>query len=182
MLVLQPPELQEESVELGVRDHGPVEHVVGVLVLADLLAQLTRPGGGVDRLFALAHLVSGAIMPDRILSPTLSNLMTSSSSVRVSVLLTTTPLPNAGCDTRSPLEKRWTGGAAGAACTCSSWYLSLYPCRGGATGALPRGAESIDCGISVRNRLGNAGWERPYRCRRKAQLRYRRSFARVMPT
>src|SRR5712691_6755295 len=189
MLLLNAAEVEEEGVELGVGDLGQVEHVVRVLVVADLLAQLLCHGGRLGRLrgllgrgLLLGHFVSGASMPDKILSPTLSNLITSSSSVRVRVLLTTMPLPNAGCDTRSPLENRWTGGAAGAACTWSSWYLSLYPWRGGATGALPRGADSIACGISVRKRLGNAGCERPYRWRRKAQLRYSRSFARVMPT
>jgi hypothetical protein len=42
VLVLYASELEEQRVELGVRDLGPVEHVVGVLVLADLLAQLVR--------------------------------------------------------------------------------------------------------------------------------------------
>src|SRR2546426_6980651 len=52
-------------------------------------------------------------MPLRIFKPTLSNLITSSSSVRVRVLLTTVPAPKAGCETRSPLAKRCTGGGAG---------------------------------------------------------------------
>src|SRR5438132_14020824 len=142
-----------------------------MLVAADQVAQLLDPDRRVDRFLALAHFVSGASMPLRIFSPTLSNLITSSSSVRVSVLLTTVPEPNAGCVTRSPLANLCTVGGAGADSTWRSMYRSLYPWRGGATGALPRGVPRSDCGISVRKRLGNAGWERPYRWRRKAQLR-----------
>src|SRR5207253_3955482 len=114
-----------------------VEHVVGVFVVADLIAQLLRVCRGIVRLrlllgdrahlllgdrrrLLLAHLVSGASMPERIFRPTLSNLMTSSSSVRVSVLLTTVPEPKAGCETRSPLVNRCTGGGAGAASTWRS--------------------------------------------------------------
>src|SRR5260370_15389237 len=104
MLLLNAPEVEEQGVELGVGDLGQVEHVVRVLVVADLLAQLFRHRGGLGRLRGLAgrglllgHLLRGASMPERILSPTLSNLITSSSSVRVRVLLTTVPAPKAGC-------------------------------------------------------------------------------------
>jgi len=96
---LDPPQLEKQAVELGVRDLRRVEHVVRVLMAADLLAQPLRPLGQVSRTFgalALGHFVSGASIPDRILRPALSNLTTSSSSVRVSVLLTTVPEPNEG--------------------------------------------------------------------------------------
>src|SRR4030088_1577486 len=150
-------QLEEQRVVLRVRYLGLVENVVSVLVAADLLTELIDTDRRVDNLLLLGHLLSGASMPLRIFSPALSNLIKSSSSVRVRVLLTTVPAPKAGCFTRSPLAKRWTGGGAGAASTWRSMKRSLYPCRGGATGALPRGAVSIDCGMSVRNRLGNAG-------------------------
>src|SRR6184192_2376091 len=120
-LVLDAAQLQEQRVVLAVRDLRRVEYVVGVLVPPDELAQLLHADRRVDRgLLALRHLVSGANMPLRIFRPTLSNLITSSSSVRVSVLLTTVPAPNAGWLTRSPLANRCTGGGAGAASTCRS--------------------------------------------------------------
>src|SRR6266850_1447872 len=124
-LLLDPAQLEKQRVVLGVGNLGLVQHVVRVLVAADLLAQLFDPDRLVDCLLALAHFVSGASIPLRILRPTLSNLMTSSSSVRVRVLLTTVPAPNAGCLTRSPLAKRCTGGGAGAAWTWRSWNRSL---------------------------------------------------------
>src|SRR5579859_4662475 len=126
MLLLDAPQLQEQAVELRVGDLGRVEHVVRVLVAADLLAQAF---GAADQVaggfFLLAHLVRGASMPERIFSPALSNFTTSSSSVRVSVLLTTVPEPNDGCVTRSPVANRCTGGGAGAAWTWRSWKRSL---------------------------------------------------------
>src|SRR4029077_16842 len=105
---------------------GQVEHVIGVLVVAELVPPRPPRLCGVVHLrllfrdrgylllrdrgrLLLGHFVSGASMPDRILRPTLSNLITSSSSVRVSVLLTTVPEPNDGCETRSPLANLWTG-------------------------------------------------------------------------
>jgi hypothetical protein len=128
MLLFDAAEVQEEGVELGVGDLGQVEHVIRVLVVADLLAQLLRYRGRLGRLrgllgrgLLLGHFVSGASMPERILRPTLSNLITSSSSVRVRVLLTTVPEPKAGWDTRSPLANLCTGGGAGAAWTWRSW-------------------------------------------------------------
>src|SRR5438094_7181363 len=123
-MVRDPVRLQEERVVLGVGDLRSVEDVVSVLVAPDLSAQLLDADGCIDGLAALSfrrrHLVSGASIPLRIFSPTLSNLITSSSSVRVSVLLTTVPAPNAGWVTRSPLENRCTGGGAGAASTWRS--------------------------------------------------------------
>src|SRR3989442_12864483 len=90
-----------------------------MFLMADLLAKFfcTR-SRVVWLLLFLGHFVSGASMPDRIFKPTLSNLITSSSSVRVRVLLTTVPAPKAGCETRSPLAKRCTGGGGGVA---SAW-------------------------------------------------------------
>src|SRR5439155_3039519 len=163
-LLLDAPQVKDQRVELRIRDLRLVEHEVGMLVTPNLLAQSLRAlskgssplagrlGGDVGP----AHFERGASMPDRILRPALSNFTSSSSSVRVSVLFTTVPMPNAGCVTRSPVAKRCTGGGAGAACTCRSWNLSLYPWRGGATGAWPWGEASSDCGMSARKRLGNA--------------------------
>src|SRR4029077_19573601 len=94
--ILDAPELEEQRVVLRVRNLRLVEHVVGVLVTSDQVAQVIDPDRRVDAFFSLAHFVSGASMPLRILRPALSNLTTSSSSVRVSVLLTTVPDPKAG--------------------------------------------------------------------------------------
>src|SRR5207245_11447159 len=102
---------------LGVRTIGRVVHVVGVLVAANQFAQFLHAHRRVNCLFPLRHFVSGASIPLRIFKPTLSNLITSSSSVRVSVLLTTVPAPKAGWVTRSPLANLCTGGGAGAAAT-----------------------------------------------------------------
>src|SRR4029077_17729864 len=106
----------------------------------DLLAELDGPGRRIGDLFSLAHLVSGASIPLRIFRPALSNLITSSSSVRVRVLLTTVPGPNAGCLTRSPLVNRCTSGGAGAGAARRPLEPSLYTLRGGgAGGAAPGG-------------------------------------------
>src|SRR6266550_4984676 len=113
-LLFDPAKLQEQRVVFGVRNLGLVQDVVGVLVAPDVRAQLVDPDRRVDGPLPLAHFVRGASMPLRILRPTLSNLITSSSSVRVRVLLTTVPGPNAGWLTRSPLVNRCTGGGAGA--------------------------------------------------------------------
>src|ERR1700674_1127282 len=123
--LFDPAQLEEQRVVLGVGDLGLVEHVIGVLVTADLRSQLDDPRRGVYEPFSLAHFVSGASMPLRIFRPALSNLITSSSSVRVSVLFTTVPAPNAGCLTRSPLVNRCTRGAAGADGPCRSRKRSL---------------------------------------------------------
>src|SRR5258706_409279 len=130
-LFLDAAQVQHQRVEFRIRDLRLVENEVSVLVAPDLFTQsldsaLTsplagRPGGDVR----LTHFVRGASMPDRILRPDLSNFTSSSSSVRVSVLFTTVPIPNAACVTRSPVAKRCTGGPPGAACTRPSWNLSL---------------------------------------------------------
>src|SRR5207248_2386 len=119
-ILLDLAQLLEDRVVLGVRNLGLVENVVSVLVAANQVAQLFDPDRRVDCLFPLRHFVSGASMPLRIFKPTLSNLITSSSSVRVSVLFTTVPDPKAGCVTRSPLAKRCTGGGAGVTSTWRS--------------------------------------------------------------
>src|SRR5207249_9951948 len=112
-----------KCVELRIRNLGLVEDEVGVLMTPNLLAQSLRPllkgssplAGGLGGDVGPTHFERGASMPDRILRPALSNFTSNSSSVRVSVLFTTVPMPNAGCVTRSPGAKRCTGGGAGAA-------------------------------------------------------------------
>src|SRR5207247_3443191 len=90
-LLLDPAKIQDQRVELRIRDLGLVEHEVGVLMTPDLVAQsfrpllnvssplagrsgvssplAGRPGGEVGS----THFVSGASLANRSLRPSLSN-------------------------------------------------------------------------------------------------------------
>src|ERR1700730_2228976 len=102
MSLVQLAELQEESVELRIRDLRLVEDVVEVLVPADLAPQLVQSPLDVAESLAGHRFSSGARAPLMVLRPAVSKWMISSSSVRVRVLLITVPRPNLGCATRSP--------------------------------------------------------------------------------
>src|SRR5215813_4882912 len=95
-------ELAVQRVELNVGHLGLVEHVVEVLMPADLPAELLEPLLDVGR----HSLARGAIVALMIFTPAPSNRTRSSSSVLVSVLFMTTPRPNFLCCTRSPSRYR----------------------------------------------------------------------------
>ena len=103
MLRFQLDQLAEEGIVLRVGDLRAVELVILPVVMLDLAAERLDPLLGLlqglhrDQSFTI-----GARLTARILTPTVSNLTISSSSVRVSVLLRTRPRPQLRCSTLSP--------------------------------------------------------------------------------
>src|SRR5262249_31984551 len=98
VLRLELLQLTIQRVELSVANLRLVEHVVEVLMPADLPAKHFEPLLDVG----CHSLARGAIVALMIFTPAPSNRTRSSSSVLVRVLFITTPRPNFWCRTRSP--------------------------------------------------------------------------------